>query len=57
MVDGTHGWFGNIWIKKLNTGKITPEELFLNAYAEEINESVKFCTYAKKLHVILDAKY
>ena len=41
----------------LNTGEITPEELFTNAYAEEIYESKHVRTTTKQLRVILDAKY
>ena len=41
----------------LNTGEITPEELFTNSYAEEIYESKHVRTTTKQLRVILDAKY
>ena len=40
-----------------NTGNITPEETFMNAYAEEIHELEKVRTSTKLLRVILDAKY
>ena len=41
----------------LNTGKIVPKELFLNAYAEEIHESEQVHTYTKVISVVLDTKY
>ena len=41
----------------LNTGKITPENIFTNAYTEEIHESGQVHTYTKQLRVILDDKY
>ena len=41
----------------LNTGKITPEESFTNAYTEDINESEQVRTSTKRLHAILDYKY
>ena len=43
--------------KYLNTGKITPEESFNNAYAEEEYESEYVHTSNNQLHVIFDAKY
>ena len=43
--------------KDLNTGEITPEESFINDYAEKINESEQVCTSTKRLCVILDTKY
>ena len=48
---------GTYEVKQLNKGKITPEELFTNAYAEEINELEQVLTSTKKLRAILDAKY
>ena len=42
--------------KDLNTGKITPEELFTNAYVEEVYESDHVSTATKQLRVILYAK-
>ena len=52
MVDlGTHE------LRNLNTGEIIPKELFMNAYAEEINESEQVRTSNKWLSTILDAKY
>ena len=42
--------------KYLNTGKITPEELFTNAYVEEACYSEHVRTDTKRLHLILDAK-
>ena len=48
---------GTYEFKILNMGKITPEESFTNAYAEEIHESEQVCTSAKQLREILDAKY
>ena len=44
-------------LKILNTGDITPDGLFINAYKEYINESEQVRSSAKKLRVILDAKY
>ena len=55
-VDGTHGWYGYFCIKKLNKAKITPEELFMISYTEEINGSKQVCTSTKVLHVSLNAK-
>ena len=43
--------------KYLNTGKITPEESFMNVYAEEINKSEHVRTDTKRLPILLDAKY
>ena len=43
--------------KDLNTGKITPEESFTNAYVEEVYESEHVRTATKRLRVILEAKY
>ena len=43
--------------KYLNTGEITPKELFMNHYAEEIHESEQVRTYIKLLLTILDDKY
>ena len=40
----------------LKKGKITPEELFINSYTEEIHESEKVRTSTRQLHVILYAK-
>ena len=48
---------GEYIFKDLNTGKITPEQLFTNAYVEEVYESQHVCTSKKILRVILDAKY
>ena len=48
---------GTYEFKYLNTGKLTPAELFMNAYSEEINELEQVHTSTKKLNVILDAKY
>ena len=42
--------------KYLNTGKITPEESFTNAYVEEVYDSEHVGTAIKRLHVILDSK-
>ena len=42
-------------LKILNTGKITPEELFMNYYKKYIHELEEFCTSNKLLHVFLDA--
>ena len=49
--------WGDYELKPLNTGNITPEESFMNAYAEEIHESEQVHTYTKWLHVHLDTKY
>ena len=48
---GTYGF------KYLETGKITPKELFMNAFAGEVYESEDIRTSTKQLRVILDAKY
>ena len=48
---------GTYEFKNLNTEKITPKELFTNAYVEEVYESEHVCTATKQLRVILDAKY
>ena len=48
---------GTYVFKYLNTGEITPQELFMNSYAEEIFESEKVHTSNKLLCVILDAEY
>ena len=50
-------YFGTYIFKYLNTGKITPEELFTNAYFEELYESEYVRTDTKRLRVILDDKY
>ena len=39
------------------TGKITPEEFFMNAYPDEVYESEQVCNYTKLLLVILKAKH
>ena len=48
---------GKYEFKNLSTRKITPEESFTNAYAEEIHKSEQVHTSNKILRVILDAKY
>ena len=48
---------GTYSFKYLNTGKITPEELFMNSYVEELYESEQVLNYNKRLCKILDAKY
>ena len=35
--------------KYLNTGKVTPEDFFMDSYAEEINQLEKFRTSTKLL--------
>ena len=40
---------GTYIFKDLNTGKITPEELFTNAYAKEVYESQHVCAYKKAI--------
>ena len=47
---------GTYTFKILNTGKITPEESFTNAYPKEVYESENVRTATKRLCVILDAK-
>ena len=42
--------------KDWNIGKITPEDFFTNAYAEEVYEPEHVRTATKLLHVMLDAK-
>ena len=41
----------------LNTGEITPKELFMNSYVEEIYKSEQFRTYTKLLCTVLYTKY
>ena len=48
---------GTYIFKYLNTGKITPEELFTNAYFKEVYKSEHVRTATKQFRVILDAKY
>ena len=48
---------GTYELKYSNTRKITPEELFINYYAEEIYKLKQFRTSTKLLYVNLDAKY
>ena len=48
---------GTYIFKYLNIGEITPEELFTNAYIEEVYESEHVRTATKLLRVILNAKY
>ena len=48
---------GTFLFKDLNTKKSTPEELFTNAYVEQVYESEHINTAKKLLRVILDAKY
>ena len=50
-------YLGTYIFSNLNTGKITPEESFTNAYVEELYESEHVHTYTKRLCVMLDAKY
>ena len=42
---------------KTNTGQISPEELFTNAYVEEVYELEHILTATKKIFVIFYAKY
>ena len=42
---------------KINTGYISPEELFTNADAQELYELEHVSTATKRLHVIFYAKY
>ena len=48
---------GTYLFRYSNTGEITPEELFTNAYVEEVYESEHVRTAKNKLRVILDDKY
>ena len=48
---------GTYMLKNLNTGEIIPEESFTNAYVKEVYKSENVRTAAKRLRVILDAKY
>ena len=48
---------GTYEFKDLNTGNIKPEELFMNAYIEEVCKSEHVRTSTKQLRGILDAKY
>ena len=48
---------GTYIFKYLNTGKITPEESFTNAYVKELYESYHVRTTTKRLRIIVDAKY
>ena len=43
--------------KDLNTGKITLDEYFTNAYADELYESEQVHTSTKEIHKFLDAKF
>ena len=49
--------FGTYEFKNLNTGRITPEKLFTNAYTEEVYELEHARAVTKHLHVMLYAKY
>ena len=48
---------GKYEFKYLYSGKITPEEWFMNAYAEEVYELEQVHTSTKQLCSTLDAKY
>ena len=48
---------GTYIFKSLNTGKITHEDFFTNAYFKEVYDSEHVLTATKLLRVILDAKY
>ena len=48
---------GTYEFKYYKTGKTTPEESFMNAYAEELYESEQVRTSTKQLIVILVATY
>ena len=50
-------YLGMYEFKILNTGEITPEESFTNAYVDEVYDLEHVCTSTKLLRVILDAKY
>ena len=47
---------GTYEIKYLNTGKMTPEKSFTNAYIDEIYELEQVRTSTKQLHTNLYAK-
>ena len=48
---------GTYIFKYLNTGKITPEESFTNAYVKEVYESDHVRTATKRLRLIVYSKY
>ena len=48
---------GTYEFKYLNTGEITPKEVFMNYYAEEMHELEQFLTSTERLSFILYAKY
>ena len=48
---------GAYLLKDLNTRKITPEESFTYAYAEEVYEFEHVRTKTKQLRTILDTRY
>ena len=50
-------YLGTYTFKILNMGKITPEELFKDAYVKKVYGSEHVRTSTKMLHIILDAKY
>ena len=50
-------YLGIYIFKYLNIGKIKPEELFTDAYVEEVYDSEHVRTATKRLSVILDSKY
>ena len=49
-------YMGTYECKDSETGKITPEELFTNAYAKEVNNLEQARTFNKWLHAVLYAK-
>ena len=48
---------GTYEFKDFESVHITPQELFMNTYAEEVYESGQILTYDECLSVILDATY
>ena len=40
-----------------NTGNITPEESFTDAYSQEVHEPEQVCTSTEQIRLMLDAKY
>ena len=49
--------FGTYKFKYLNTGKITPEEYFINAYKEELFESEQVHNFTKRWRTLVYAKH
>ena len=47
---------GTYEFKTWDTGKISPEEYYMNVYIDEVFESNFFHTSTKRLHINLDDK-